>query len=388
MEEWVQHPKVAFWGEIGLDYHYKNSPPEQQRSALRTQLQLAHKHDLPVSLHCRDAWRDVLAILKQESDGRKYRGILHNFTGNEEHARECLKLGLLISFSGILTFKDSGKLREVARNLRLDQILLETDAPYVAPAPYRGRRNEPAYVAMVARTLAELMDVSFDDIARNTTANFRRLIRHGDREKGETLVYAIRDRLYVNLTNRCTARCVFCRRESEPVASGYDLTLHREPPASEYLKQIGDPAQYAQIVFCGFGEPTLRLAELVEIGRAVKAGGGRLRLNTNGHGNLIHGRDVVPELASFLEEISISIDAADAASYHKLVRPDFGEQSFEAVLDFIRSCVGRIPKVTITAVALPGLDLTACEELARDLNVEFRAREYQAMVGSTDFVRD
>ncbi len=379
------HPKAILWGEIGLDYHYKNSPPDKQRSAFRSQLQLARERNLPVVIHCRDAWPDLLAILKEESRGGKYKGILHNFTGDPAFARLCVDLGLLISFSGIVTFQGSEGVLEAARSLRLDQILIETDAPYIAPAPHRGRRNEPSYLIDVVRGLAQAMDVSAEDIARNTARNFRRLINLPEREGEDVLVYAIRDRLYINLTNRCTAHCVFCRRENSPVASGYDLRLAREHTAAEYLIAIGDPTRYAEIIFCGFGEPTLRLPELLEISRALKARGCRLRMNTNGHGNLIHGRNIVPDLARYLDEISVSVDAGDAVTYQRIVRPDFGSDSFQAVIDFVRSCSGKIPRVTLTAVELPNLDVAPVQKLARALGVDFRAREYQPMVGSTDF---
>lgn len=379
------HPKAVFWGEIGLDYHYRNSPPDRQREAFRAQLRLAGELDLPIVMHCRDAWPDLIAILKEESGGRRFRGIMHNFTGDPEFARLCIDLGLLISFSGIITFQGSGKIREAARTLRLDQVLVETDAPYVAPAPHRGRRNEPSYLQDVVQGLAQAMDVSVEDIERNTTRNFRRLAGLPELRGEDALVYAIRDRLYVNLTNRCTAQCVFCRRESAPVASGYDLHLEKEHSAAEYLDAIGNPAQYAEIVFCGFGEPTLRLKELLDISRALKARGCRLRMNTNGHGNLIHGRDITSDLARCLDEVSVSIDAGDADTYARIVRPAFGSESFQAVIDFVRACAGKIPKVTLTAVELPNLDMEPIERLARELGVEFRGREYQPMVGSTDF---
>ncbi len=381
------HPKVALWGEIGLDYHYKNSPQDKQRTIFREQLSFARERGLPISVHCRDAWADLFEIIEQEFGGQRYRGVLHNFTGTRDQAVRLTDLGFLISFSGILSFRHSETLREAARSLRLDQILVETDAPYIAPAPHRGLRNEPAYVTDVARSLAETMDVSYEDVARNTTRNFRRLIGQPLQRSDDVLVYAIRDRLYINLTNRCTAHCVFCRRESTPVASGHDLHLEREHSVSEYLEAIGDPGRYAEIIFCGFGEPTLRLRELTEIGRRLKASGSRLRMNTNGHGNLIHGRNIAPDLAAFLDEVSVSIDAADAVTYQKIVRPDFGDASFNAVIEFVRACVGRVPRVTLTAVDLPNLDLESVEQLARDLGVGFRAREYQPMVGSTDFTK-
>ncbi len=387
LSPYLSHPKTAFLGEIGLDYHYRNSPADLQREAFRRQLRLAQERDLPVVIHCREAWADLVAILKEESAGGRLRGVLHNFTGETGFARLCADFGLLLSFSGMITFHSCDSIRQAARGLRLDQVLIETNAPHVAPSPHRGRRNEPSYLTDVARGLAEAMDVSVDDIERNSTRNFRRLAGLAPLLGDDVLVYAIRDRLYLNLTNRCTARCVFCRRESSPVASGYDLRLAREHDVDEYIEAIGEPSRFAEIIFCGFGEPTLRLAELLAIAKAMKAKGSRLRMNTNGHGNLIHGRDIVPDLAPFLDEISVSIDAGDAATYLRIVRPEFGPESFQAVIEFVRACRGRIPRVTLTAVDLPNLDLAPIEQLARELGVEFRAREYQPMVGSTDFAK-
>jgi TatD DNase family protein len=177
MDRWARHDKVVLWGEIGLDYHYDHSPRETQRLVFRRQLRMAREHNLPVSIHCRDAWPDLIAILREEWDVNTQRGILHSFTGDREQARECAAMGFLISFSGIVTFKNADSLRDAARSLSLDQILVETDAPFLAPVPHRGRRNEPAYVVDVARGLAQTLGVTFDEIAHHTSRNLRSLIR-------------------------------------------------------------------------------------------------------------------------------------------------------------------------------------------------------------------
>ena len=162
-------------GEIGLDYHYDFSPPEAQREALRRQLALAAAAGLPVILHSRLAGRDIMAAI----DGEGYRGggILHCFTEDWEIARAALDRGFFISFAGILTFPKAGALREVAAKVPLDRLLVETDAPYLAPVPYRGsgRRNEPAYVVETARVLAGVRNLLLEDLAEATTANFARL---------------------------------------------------------------------------------------------------------------------------------------------------------------------------------------------------------------------
>ncbi len=383
---WLEHPKVVFVGAIGLDRACKDTAKDVQIEAFRTQLRLARDRRLPVAIHCRAAWRDLLRVLKEESGGRRYRGFLHDFTGSRRLAGEMTGLGLLLSFSGTMAGGRRCKFRKAAGGLRLDQVLVESDAPY-HPLPGSGKRSEPADVVFVASALAEVMDVALEDVARNTIRNFRQLAGLALPRSGDVLVYQIRDRLYINLTNRCTARCVFCRRETDPVASGYDLTLSREHSTSEYLAAIGDPGRYAEIVFCGFGEPTLRLGEMLEIARLAKSHGVRTRVNTNGHGNLIHGRNIAPDLAPCIDEVSVSIDTADPQTYARLVRPDFGPVSFQAVVDFIRACKGVVPLVTLTAVDLPAVDLEACRRLAQDLGVDFREREYQPMVGSTDFLR-
>jgi len=176
LERAVEHPKVVLWGEIGLDYYYDYSPRDVQRDAFRTQLQMARRRGIPVSIHCRDAWTDLVTILREEWSGDHPGGVLHSFTGNREQALEGVALGFLISFSGIVTFKSAETLRDAARALSPDQILIETDCPYLAPVPHRGKRNEPAFVEEVARSLAATRVTEFEEIALNTSQNLRRLI--------------------------------------------------------------------------------------------------------------------------------------------------------------------------------------------------------------------
>jgi TatD DNase family protein len=175
MEEWVDHPKVVLWGEIGLDYFYDHSPREIQKEVFRRQLRMARERRLPVAIHCRDAWTDLAAILREEWSGNHPGGILHSFTGGREQALEGVALGFLISFSGIVTFQKAEVLRDAARVLSLDQILVETDCPYLAPVPHRGKRNEPAFVVDVGMSLAGTMQADYRELARVTSLNFRRL---------------------------------------------------------------------------------------------------------------------------------------------------------------------------------------------------------------------
>jgi TatD DNase family protein len=173
----AQHPRVIAWGEIGLDYFYDHSPRDVQATAFRSQMDLAHAAKLPIIIHCRDAWEDCLSLIEQYWKPTGLGGILHCFTGTLEHAKRGLNMGFLVSFAGNSTYPKTQKLRDVARQLPLDQILIETDSPYLAPQPYRGKRNEPAYVAEVAKTLAAVRNLAPEEIAAATAANFRRLFR-------------------------------------------------------------------------------------------------------------------------------------------------------------------------------------------------------------------
>ncbi|HYK88761.1 MAG TPA: TatD family hydrolase [Acidobacteriota bacterium] len=176
MERWAEHPKVRLWGEIGLDYYYDLSPRETQREVFVRQIQMSKQLGLPVSIHCRDAWPDLIQILRQEwkDDGRG--GILHSFSGNRETALECTAMGFMVSFSGMVTFKNAESVRAVARSQVRDKMLVETDSPYLAPVPHRGKRNEPAFVVDVARSLAQTIGIEFDTLAHKTTANLLRLV--------------------------------------------------------------------------------------------------------------------------------------------------------------------------------------------------------------------
>lgn len=169
-------PSARAVGEIGLDYHYDFSPRDVQQQVFRAQIRLARELQLPVVIHTREADADTIAILKEEGGG-DLRGVLHCFTGDEALARAGLDLGFCISFAGIITFPKAGELRETARLVPLDRLLVETDSPYLAPTPYRGKRNEPAYVARVVAALAELHGVDDGQIARATAANFHSLFR-------------------------------------------------------------------------------------------------------------------------------------------------------------------------------------------------------------------
>jgi TatD DNase family protein len=170
------HARVVAVGETGLDYHYNHSPADEQRSVLRAHLAIARKAKKPVSFHIRDAHDEAARIMEEEKIGETG-GVIHCFTGGLEDAKRYVALGLHLSFSGILTFKSAGNIREAAAWAPLDRILIETDCPYLAPQPMRGKRNEPAYLVHTARFLAELRGISVEALAQATSDNAARLFR-------------------------------------------------------------------------------------------------------------------------------------------------------------------------------------------------------------------
>jgi TatD DNase family protein len=175
MRRFAAHPKCVGIGEAGLDYHYNYAPPDVAKRVFRGQIALARELGLPLVIHTRDAEDDTAAILKDEMGQGRFAALLHCFTSSRALAETALELGLMISFSGVVTFKKSEDLRDIARDVPLDRILVETDAPYLAPVPHRGKRNEPAFVAATARAVAEAKGVAFEALADATSANTLRL---------------------------------------------------------------------------------------------------------------------------------------------------------------------------------------------------------------------
>ncbi|WP_404460142.1 TatD family hydrolase [Sutcliffiella horikoshii] len=174
IEDLASHEKVVAIGEMGLDYHWDKSPKEIQKEVFRKQIQLAKKVKLPIVIHNRDATADVVQILKEE-DAKEVGGIMHCFTGSLEVAKECMEMNFYISFGGPVTFKNAKKPKEVVKEIPMEKLLIETDCPYLTPHPYRGKRNEPGYVRLVAEQIAELKELTIEEVAEKTTANAKKL---------------------------------------------------------------------------------------------------------------------------------------------------------------------------------------------------------------------
>jgi TatD DNase family protein len=180
MEQLAKRPKVIAWGEIGLDYYYDHSPRDVQQTAFAAQMELARAAKLPIVIHCRpsdnseNAWDDCLRLIQEQWTPSGLGGILHCFTGNAGQAKRALDMGFMVSFAGNVTFPKAQQIRDASLEVPLDRMLIETDSPFLAPMPHRGKRNEPAFVKEVARQLGELRGLSAEDVGWQTSQNFRR----------------------------------------------------------------------------------------------------------------------------------------------------------------------------------------------------------------------
>jgi TatD DNase family protein len=379
LRELSRSAKVVAIGEIGLDFYWDGVPHSEQEQVFREQIRLAHELSLPVIVHSRNAEARTLEILREER-AQKIRGVLHCFGGTLEQAQTARKLGFLIGINGPVTFKNSDR-ADLASRFVIDSILIETDSPYLAPHPHRGDRNEPAHVKLVAEKLAETGPFSLDDIHRITSHNARRLFGIGDVD-ATRIAYNIRDSLYLNITNECTLTCAFCpKTHGDFTVKGHSLQLDREPSVDEILEAVGDPAQWREVVFCGYGESTLRLETMKEVaGRLRRMGMNRIRLDTDGLANFVYERDITPELAGLIDAVSVSLNAPDAETYKRVCRPGKEGDAWLGVQDFIRRVKQHVPEVTASMVAMPRVDVEKTRHIAEDeLGVDFRARDYNVM---------
>ncbi|MDI6740754.1 MAG: YchF/TatD family DNA exonuclease [Candidatus Edwardsbacteria bacterium] len=376
LEELSKNPKVVALGEMGLDYYRNRSPRQAQIEAFKSQIEIAKRRSLPLIVHDRDAHADTMDILK--ASGAK-NVVLHCFPGDAAMAAEARQRGYLISAGGPVTFKNSRNLPEALKAASLESLMLETDCPYLAPEPHRGKRNEPLYLNLIANRIAEILSpLTFGDVCRVTTHNAERFFGIGE-IPAAAIAYRIRDSLYLNVTNRCTNACAFCIRQKTDFIKGHNLKLEREPDADEVIAAIGDPSKYHEVVFCGYGEPLLRLDLVKQAARWLKENKARVRLNTNGQGNLIAGRNIVPELVGLIDEVSVSLNAADDKTYQNVCHSRYGDLAFAEVKYFVSECKRAGIATSVTALDMPGVSVAACGDLARELGVPLRVRHYDAV---------
>ncbi len=374
LRELAQHKKVVAIGEIGLDYFYDFSPKGKQHHAFEKQIELALELNLPIIIHNRESNNDIMEF------ARKYKETLlkaqyHCFAGTVDNARELVEMGHYISFTGNITFKKADSVREVLSKVSVENILLETDSPFLTPVPYRGKRNEPKHIPLIAEVVAETHHLRIKDVARTTSWNAYKLFGIGEKMK-LSFTYQIGESLYVNVTNRCNSDCVFCDRKGDAVINGYSLKMSKaeEPDADVYISEIGNPAKYKEIVFCGYGEPTIRWDVVKEIATYVKANGGKTRMNSDGHGNYINKHDITPELKDVIDTVSISLNSTDKVQYAKLMRVD--ESLHAEMIDFAKRAK-EFTNVVMSIVGISSVDTENAKQFVTNvIGVDFRVREY------------
>ncbi|WP_026842695.1 TatD family hydrolase [Citrifermentans bremense] len=371
----LSSPKVVAIGEIGLDFFRDRSSRENQEEVFRRFIRMGRELSLPLIIHDRDAHDRIMAILKEEKAG-EVGGVLHCFSGDLAMAQECIELGFKISIPGTVTYPSNEALREVVRGVKIEQLMVETDAPYLTPVPHRGKRNEPAFVRLTAERVAQVKGLSAEDVGRITSFNTRKLFGIPQPAEQDTIAYMIRNSLYLNITNRCSNRCTFCPKFDDFAVKGHELKLSHEPNFAEVIAAVDRASGFEEVVFCGYGEPLVRLDLVKEVAAELKRRGIKVRVNTDGQANLVHGRNILPELAGLVDVLSVSLNAANAEDYQRLCNTPFGAAGFQGVCDFLREAPKYVPQVTASAVTVPGLDVGKVRELALSLGVDYREREY------------
>jgi len=375
IKELAAHDKIKAIGEIGLDYYYDFSPAEKQREAFRDQIGLAIELNLPIVVHTRESEKDVDEII-ESYNGTNLKAQFHCFSGDKERAKKLLDLGHYISFTGNITFKKAEELSEVVKYIPLDRLLIETDSPFLTTVPYRGKRNEPSYVKYIAEKIAEINNISLEEVGRATSYNTFKFFGIGEKPK-VSYTYQLNGNLYINITNRCNADCYFCDRKGEAVLKGYNLSMKKseEPGAEIYIKEIGDPQKYNEIIFCGYGEPTIRWEVVKEISKYVKDNGGKTRLNTDGHGNVINKKDITSEMEGLIDIVSISLNSADPEQYSKIMGVD--KNMFFEMKNFAVKAKDFVREVVLSIVQIDGIDIEKARKLTEDeIGVTFRERPY------------
>ncbi len=404
--EMTREPEVVAWGEMGLDFFRDWAPRDAQREVFRTQIRMARERGLPIVIHCRAAEDECLSILDEGGawDGKV---LIHCFTHTWEFARQVLERGGYLSVPGVVTFKKAGELPYAIPRIPNESLLLETDGPFMAPVPFRGKRCEPAMMVHTAEKVAELKGLSLQDVARASTRTTRIFfgIEDGVEREG-AIAYRIRDSLYLNVTNRCTLRCSFCHKFKDWTVAGHYLNLRGFEPSAQDLilaarlaaedgaatrttvdraratgRQGGDLMEFSEVAFVGYGEPTRRLPVVLDAARLLREDGvSRIRLDTDGLVDLREDGDVVPRVAEAFDAVTVSVNAADGPTYAELCRSPHGERAWAASLAFLERCVdAEIPWVQGTVVGVPGLDIDACRERVEAVGARFRERIYHVM---------
>jgi len=368
--EILLRPRVIAVGETGLDLYRDRVSVKMQIELFEQHIRLAEAFGLTLIVHSRSAEKEVLDVL---GDDVAVPVIMHCFTGPDYIAREAADRGYYIGLAGPLTFRKNLRLRELVGSLRTDRILIETDAPYLSPEPFRGRRNEPSNIKYIADAISEIWDRDLSVTAGILMKNSLKALQLGPVRRTD-LVYQLYGNIYMNITGRCTNRCRFCIKERTDGIGGYYLAHHGEPPEGRLESIIGtlSPSMGKELVFCGYGEPTIRPELLLKLAESASDRGFAVRLNTNGTCLTWLSPEQTIELLKPFDAVSISLNASCREEYNSICRPA-EENTWDRLMEFIE-LARRVTSVRLTAVRFPGVPMESVEKLAKNLNLPFRIR--------------
>ncbi len=364
------HPAVVAVGETGLDLYHDRIPLTRQRECFRKHIVMAEAFGLTLIVHSRNAEREVLDTLPENLSVPV---IMHCYTGPDDIAMEAASRGYYIGFAGPVTFQRNDRLRDLARSLPVDRILIETDSPYLSPEPVRGRRNEPSNVSFIAETLSEIWDENYEDTAEILLRNSLEALQLSPLRRTD-LAYRLSGNIYMNITGKCSNNCRFCIKNMTDGIEGYYLKHHEEPGRErlEAIIELLEPDMGNELVFCGFGEPTMRPELLRNLAEKASEKGFSVRLNTNGTCLERLSFEETAELLAPFNSVSVSLNASSREEYNRICRPAEAT-AWDSMMKFIE-LAEKIASVRLTAVKYPGLDMGPVRELAGNLNLPFRAR--------------
>lgn len=341
----LDHPRVVAVGEIGLDFYRDVSPREVQTEVFRRMIRLAREKDKPIVIHCRDSFNEVIDALTAE--GGTYRGIFHAFSAGEAEARRIFEMGFHVGIGGVITYRNA-RLYETVATLPIEKIVLETDSPYLTPHPWRGKRNEPSFVAHVLRSVAHAKNMSLADVDRITTENYFAAMGLS-MDSLPRPVYKLEDGVYIH------------------VASAQPADLDSVPP---------DGVEEA--VLTGLVDPLERVEHALGIAARAKELGWYVRLHTPGLANQVAGRDVTKELAGQIDEIVVPFFGVTREQHDSLAVPKLGNEGWESMRDFIRCSVASGIRTVCEFIAQPGFEAEPCRVLARELGATYDIRMYRS----------
>jgi TatD DNase family protein len=342
----LAHPRVVAVGEIGLDFYRDIAPRETQIEVFRKMIGMSRETGhMPIVIHCRDAFNEVIETLL--SEGGTYRGIFHAFSAGEAEARSVFQLGFHIGIGGVITYKNA-RLAETVALLPIEKIVIETDSPYLTPHPWRGKRNEPAFVTHVLRTIAKVKNMTVAEVDRVTTQNYLDAMGLGP-EVLPRPVYKIGDAVYIQ----------------SAAATPADLD-HVAPDS------------VSEAILTGVVDPLENMENTLAISSRAREQGWRVRVNTSGFANQTAGRDITRELAGIANEIDVTLFGVNSKQHDELAYPSVGSEGWEIMRDFVRCSVASGIETVCEFVATPGFDAEPCREFARTLGARYDIRMYRS----------